>query len=610
MNFENRQAWWEETTDVHEKVFSTVEQLDESQGSQSGSNLHHLRLYSNRMAQSLTSKGYTQKSDGERLRLNVIRNVIDAATAHIATNRPRPQYITLGGSYSRRRRAEDLSRFINGQFYAVDQYAMSLRIFRDACIFGTGIEKIYSENNQIVCERIFPNEIIIDQTEAMLSEPRSLYQHKEIQREVAIKTWPKKKKDLETCVLIRSDDFSDDGVADMVSCVEAWHLPTAGSGGRHVIAFNNVTVLDEPWERETFPFAMFRWQEAPLGWWGSGVAEELSSIQVEINYIAKKIQDHFTLSSGQLWMKKGSGIAKGAISNSPWSVNTFRDAPPTLLTPQPINPMFLNYLKELRTQAFQQIGLSEMHATSVKPAGLNSGESLRVYNDIGSKRFQHVGQEWERFHLRIAEQMNATASDITKKGKSALRVLSAGDKGIEEIDFRQAYLEKNQYQMRCYPTSYLPETPAGKIAALREMAQISPEIQNFAIHLLDIPDLDNIRSLLNAPIDIVDKHIELILEKGKFIPPEPMMNLDVARQRATLALLRAESEDTPDDRVSLLRRWIVQVDELQEMAQPMVPPAPMGGMPPGEEPVGMPEPAMGAMTVPPPTPNIMERMNE
>jgi len=600
MHLDKKKHWWEEEEDVHEKIFSVIEQLDDSQGSQGGANLHHLRLYSNRVAESLTSKGYHQQTDGERLRINVIRNVIDAATSHIATNRPRPQYITLGGNYTQRRRAENLSRFINGQFYAVDQYALSLRIFRDACIFGTGIEKIYEKDDKIVCERVFPNEIIVDQTESMLSEPRSMFQHKEIAREVALKVWSKHKNDIEDATLARTDDYSDDGVADMCSCVEAWHLPTNGKGGRHVIAFSNVTVLDEPWERDSFPFSIFKWQEAIIGFFGSGICEELSSIQKEISYLATKIQDHFTLSSGQLWAKKGSGISKGSISNAPWSVNTFRDSPPTLLTPQPINPMFLTYMKELRAQAFQQIGLSEMHATSVKPAGLNSGESLRVYNDIGSKRFQHVGQEWERFHLRVAEQMNAVAHEIAGKGKKSLKVLAAGDRGIEEIDFKDASLDKNKYQMRCYPTSYLPETPSGKIAALREMAQISPEIQNFAIHLLDIPDLDNIRSLLNAPIDIVDKNIELILEKGKFIPPEPMMNLDLARQRATLALLRAESEDTPPDRVELLRRWIVQIDELQEMAQPMMPQVPPGASPEEGDP-GMPEPLLGSMTVPPPT---------
>jgi hypothetical protein len=159
--------------------------------------------------------------------------------------------------------------------------------------------------------------------------------------------------------------------------------------------------------------------------------------------------------------------------------------------------------------------------------------------------------------------------------------------------------------MRCAPVSYLEGTPAGKIAALRELAQVSPEFASMSVHLLDIPDLDKIRSLINAPLDITDKFIERILKDGDFKAPDPMMNLDIARQRATLALLRAEVDNTPTDRVELLRRWIVQVDELQAMAEappPMMMPPGAEGMPP--EGMGMPPGAEGLPMEPAPPGDI------
>ena len=484
---------------------------------------------------------------------------------------------------------------------------MSLDIFRDAAIFGTGVEKVYEIDGKIHAERVFPNEIIVDDQEALMGDPRSIYQHKEMVREVAASIWPEHKEEIQNADLIRNDDFvSHQGVSDLISCVEAWHLPSkpGAKDGRHVICISNQTLVDEAWDRDNFPFAIFRWQKAPLGFWGSGIAEELSTIQVEINYIAKKIQDHFTASAGQMWMKKGSGIANGSVTNKVWAMNTYRESPPTLITPQPVNPMFLQYLDTLYSRAFQQVGLSEMAATSIKPAGLNSGQALRTYNDIGSKRFMHVGQNWERFHLAIAEQMNETARKITKDGGGGIKVLSAGDKAVEEISFKDVSIDKDKYTMQCAPVSYLEGTPAGKIAALRELAQVSPEFASMSIHLLDIPDLDNIRSLINAPLDITDKYIERILKDGDFKAPDPMMNLDIARQRGTLALLRAEVDNTPTDRVELLRRWIVQVDELQAMAEAPPPmmeqenlggapmegpmePAPPGAIPPGALPPGL-----------------------
>ena len=603
----NIQHWWLNKSDVFRSIFEIVDHLDENQVYQREANLHHLRLYSNRMAQGLNSRAYALNSVGDRLRLNVIRSVIDAAVAHIATNRPRPQYLTINGDFTLRQRAQSLNKFINGQFYATDQYVMSLDIFRDAAIFGTGVEKVYEIDGKIHAERVFPNEIIVDDQEALMGDPRSIYQHKEMVREVAASIWPEHKEEIQNADLIRNDDFvSHQGVSDLISCVEAWHLPSkpGAKDGRHVICISNQTLVDEAWDRDNFPFAIFRWQKAPLGFWGSGIAEELSTIQVEINYIAKKIQDHFTASAGQMWMKKGSGIANGSVTNKVWAMNTYRESPPTLITPQPVNPMFLQYLDTLYSRAFQQVGLSEMAATSIKPAGLNSGQALRTYNDIGSKRFMHVGQNWERFHLAIAEQMNETARKITKDGGGGIKVLSAGDKAVEEISFKDVSIDKDKYTMQCAPVSYLEGTPAGKIAALRELAQVSPEFASMSIHLLDIPDLDNIRSLINAPLDITDKYIERILKDGDFKAPDPMMNLDIARQRGTLALLRAEVDNTPTDRVELLRRWIVQVDELQAMAEAPPPmmeqenlggapmegpmePAPPGAIPPGALPPGL-----------------------
>lgn len=98
---------------------------------------------------------------------------------------------------------------------------------------------------------------------------------------------------------------------------------------------------------------------------------------------------------------------------------------------------------------------------------------------------------------------------------------------------------------------------------------------------------------MNAPLDLVDKYIERILSDGEFRAPDPMMNLDMARQRATLALLRAECDDTPVERVELLRRWIVQIDELQFDASKLPPQMQTGaeGAPPaeGELPPGQPQ---------------------
>ena len=581
-----REYWWQAKHNVHEEVFGAVRYLLDAQKTEQTQNLHHLRMYSNRLAMGMSAKDYSTAADGDRMRHNVIRSVVDSATAHIAANRPRPEFITTKGDYSLRKKAKNLSRFVQGQFSSLQQYELSRDVFKDAAIFGTGIQKIYpTPDGRIAVERVLPSEMIVPSDESLTGKPRTIYQHKEILREVAAKIWPQHKDEIADASLLDNEGSygGDKQSADLISCIECFHLESAPGAGdsRHAIVLSNATLLDEEWEGD-FCYSFFRWEKSPLGFWGAGIAEELTPIQSEINFIAQKIQQHFKMMSGQVWMKKGSGIAKQAITNEPWSVNTYRDTPPTHLTPAPINNMFLEYLKLLKGWAFQQVGLSEMFATAMKPAGLNSGEALRTYNDVSSKRFSHIMLNWEDYHMDVAKKMVSCARRIVAGGGS-LKVLAESDKYVEQIDFKKVSLPEDKYVLRAEPVNYLSGTAAGKIASLRELSQISPEVSNFAIELLDIPDLENIRSLLNAPIEIVDKYIEGILEDGIYRAPDELMNMVIARQRGTLSLLRAEVDNTPPERVELLRRWIAEVDYLQSLSEPIPPNAGAGE---GQQPTG------------------------
>tara|TARA_R110000824_G_scaffold92591_2_gene224494 strand:- start:4136 stop:5977 length:1842 start_codon:yes stop_codon:yes gene_type:complete len=582
---ENRDYWWKAgSSEMSERVFSIVEFLAKRQPGNYDRNLRHLRLYSNRVAQALSSRSYSVMDNrADKLKLNVIGMVIDAVSAQIGSNRPRPQYMTIAGNFKLRQQAELLTQFMNGQFYATSQYEKSESIFRDACIYGTGIQKTYRDGDDIGTERVLPFELLVDEIECRTESPRSMYQIKDLERNVVIDSFPAHKKTILNAEYRSFDSAGSHArfIGDMITVVEAWHLPSGphAKDGKHVIACSNGALVVEKYEREEFPFSFFRWKKPSIGFWGTGVAEELQSLQVHINQTAIKIQEHMDRSSGQMWVKKGSGIGKGTITSATWPINTYRDQPPTMMTPSPINPAFLQWLEFLYAKAFEQIGMSQMAATSIKPAGLNSGESLRVYHDVGSARFTDVGIAFENFHLDVCKKMAAVASDIVADGSKNLRVLADGDRGIKEIDFKAISIDKTKYQLQGAPVNFLSGTPAGKIASLRDLAQIDPSIARQAMPGLGIPDLDKIRDLTNAPRNIVDKYVELILDKGEFIPPDPIMDLDTARQQATLHLQLAIIENSPEDRVELLRLWITSLDELQELAEQ----PPEGAMPPGAE---------------------------
>jgi hypothetical protein len=587
---ENRKDhWWEEKEDVHRRVFDVFEHLDEFQAHHRAANLHHLRQYSNRMAAGLFGGDYAIQGSGERLQLNIIKSVVDAAVAQIATNRPRPMYLTEKGNYSQRTKAKRLGKFVMGQFYALDQYDISLDVFRDAAIFGTGPEKIYDVGGRICADKVFPNDLVVDDRESRDGQPRQMFQYAQVNRDVLAKsslvTTKDQRQAVETAGLIREEQHYSESVSDPVSVIEAYHLPSApgADDGRRVIAIDNCTLDDIPWKRG-FPYAVFRWSKAPLGFYGIGIAEELTPIQVEINWLLAKIQMIANAAGNSVWIRKGENI--GRISNKINSLNTYTNSPPVALNLAVIPPELLQQVQYLERKAYEIIGISQLSAASLKPAGLNSGEALKTYNDIGSQRFQHVGQRWEHFHVRqVSELILDCARDIEERGDGDIEVMAQGDKDVESIKFSEVSIEKDKYITKSWPVSLFPDTPAGKLDTIEKLAQVSPDVQRYLIPLLDFPDFDSVRSRINAPYELVEKQIEAMLEHGR--PQTPLvayMNIEEARRQGTLAILDAERDGAPEERIELLRQWVNQIDNAQELStpvpQPAAPAAPQAG-PPG-----------------------------
>lgn len=602
--------WWKE--DGHElakAVFGAVGFLDLHQSYKNVANLRNLRLYSNRLASGLSGYDYAIQDEGDRIKLNVIKSVIDAATAQIASNRPRPEFLTTGGNYSQKQRAKKLNKFMAGQFYAMDLYSTAQKVFQDACIFGTGFLKIFEVNGEIRCERVFPNEILVDDVEARDGDPRSLYQHKEIDRQVLKDLYPKEADTIETAGLIRSDSASSlsQNLPNRVSVVEAWHLPSGPNAGdgKHVVCVDECVLFEEPWERDRFPFASFRWNHAPLGFWGIGLAEELTPIQIEINFIAQKLQNLMNLATTQIFMKKGEG--SGTFDNQDFGVRFYKNTPPVALNFNPASPQFYEHLDRLEAKAYMISGVSQSAASSQVPMGLKSGEAIRRYNEVGNRRFQHVVQNWEQFFMNAAELIIDCARDIEERGDGDIRVLSQGSKEIEEIQFSEVSIPEDKYVMRVFPTSLLPDTPSGKIEKAGELAQVNPEFGRHIMSMLtDIPDIESVANRINAPYDLVDKRIEAIIDSGDYEPPLPYMDLAYARQQGQLALQQAEKDGVPEERLDLLRLFVDMADRL---ANPE--PAPGAAAPPGAQaPVPPLAPPQGAPQPPamPPMPGGMPMM--
>lgn len=586
-------AWWrQEGDEALSALWAFYEYLLDQDQFRLELLYRHIRLYGNQAVNEYGMPQYQPSMwSDDRIRLNVIKSACDTVIAKVGKNRPKPKVLTSGGNWSMRRKAKFLEKFFSAQFSISKVYAKAPEIFKDACVTGTGVAKVYGHGKKICFERVFPGEVFVDELDGLYAEPQTIVQRKYIDRAVLLDQFPEHKDGLlmasrtsEGSAARALDDSAYQGTADMLCVLEAWRLPSSpeAGDGKHVIAVENTLLVEEEWDHESFPFIFVRWSTRMRGFWGMGLAEELSGIQVEINRILQKIQASMNLASvPRVFLQQGSKVTKSQINNRIGQIIYYAgNVPPVFHVAQSVHPEMLEHLDRLYARAFEIAGISMLSAASQKPSGLQSGIALRTFHDIETERFAIVAREYETMYLEAAKHLVRVAKDL---GGSV--AIQEGRFSIDQVKWSEIDLEEDAYIMHIQPASSLPSDPAGRLAFVEEMLQaglMSPEVGQ---ELLDFPDLDAHMSLERAASDNIDRIIEKMLDEDYYEAPEPFMDLQLAIKKSQAAYNKALSaEDIPDTRLEALREFMSMCNELMIRAQadqqPQMGPAEAGAPPP------------------------------
>lgn len=607
--------WWlDPEGDKHEGLLRVVRHVRQMQEYRKVSDLLHASLYGNlpMLGFGLGSAFQRRTPSNSRLSLNVVRNMVGAVTSKIAAkNKPKPSFLTEGGDYELRCKAEMLEKFVSGVFYDSGVYPALTRCFRDACVYGTGALKVYEDGEKVCVERVIPWELVVDDGEALYGEPRNLYQRRYYDKLVLRALYaPDVDEDTPAddpqAVLARAIDAArgdaDDAeyayqtTAEQVLVTEGWHLAEGhGLKGRHVIVINGATLLDEEWDGP-FPFAFMRWSEPVVGFFGVGLAEELLGIQQEINKLLLEIQRGHHLIKGHYLVEASSKVTSAQLNNDLAAIVKYSGAAPQYQAPGIISPEVYSHLWQLYAKAFEISGVSQLNATGQKPSGLNSGAAQRAYQDIQTERFLEVGQNYEEFVVEAARQVVRCA----KRVSGSYKVKAPGKGGVEVIDWNDIDIDEDSYVIRVYPTSMLPTTPAGKLAWAQDMINSGAIPPEDVLDIVDFPDTESYANRKNAPRKLIERNIGHMLKTGEFVSPEPFDNHQLALKLVNEAYAEARLDGVPEPKLELLRRYMADSADLAKPPEP--PPPPPGAMPPpgpGPMPPGPMGPPGGPPMMPP-----------
>lgn len=560
--------WWDQSDDdMPAAIAAVVNSLAQADSRRQTQYQTSVRLYGNMALMGVNGLSYakvtnSQAPSRDRISYNVVQSAIDTVVAKMSKNKPKPLFLTSGGNWKLQKRAKNLDKFVDGIFYENKAYVLGLNGLRDGGIVGDGVVQVMEQNGRVKFERVLASEMYVDQVESFYGYPRQLHRAKNVDRSVLIDRFPSKKAFLQNTKNAVADAVGlSQNTSDQVTVVESWHLPSGpnATDGVHVITVEGTILYKEDWKKSYFPFAFFKWAPRMYGFWAQGAAEQIQNTQLEINKILWVIQRSMHLGgSFKIFVENGSKIVKEHFSNDFGAIINYTGTAPTYVTPPIVPPEIYQHLQTLKNQAFEQVGVSQLSAAAKKPAGLDSGKALREMNDIESDRFQVIGQAYEEFYLDLAKLAIGVAKEIYERdGKYSVN--TPGKKFLETIDWKDIKLEDDEYVMKCFPISSLPQDPAGRLQTITEYMQAGFITPRVGRRLLDFPDLEQAEVLGNSREDWLHEVFDKMIEDGEAYQLEPEDDAQLAHELALDYIAYAKVCKVDEDRIQLLRDFINDV---------------------------------------------------
>lgn len=602
--------WYEaaeaDQADLADLVVERCRAIEENQTYLYEDNLRHARMYDGRVAPHYAwGQGVVRPETNEpELTKNVIRSVIDTATALIARTRPKATVVTDGADWDVQTMARDLDNFLVGAFNVGGLYKTAPMSFRDSCIFGSGAWRLVLDgkgrDRKVCMDRVPIGDIVVDESLCLGGqEAPEIFQRRLVTIESLKRKYPKLEKQIEA---VKEDQgYWTVGRAmgpDQCVLVEGWYLQDGHR--RYVKAIRGQVLANEEWPFECHPFVFLHWSPPIEGFYGRGIAYALSGRQRRINAVYRfvtKCQE--LVSVPRVWVDAAGGPMKtqmvpeiGVIMATPGG------KPPVWQIPQAVAPEIYTWLNALEQGSYEEIGISQMSASNRLPPGIESAPAQREYSYKEGQRFAPVSQRYEDAFIETAYKTVEMYAHIFKSTGDKPRMKYHERTVVQDIDWPLAdKLDEDRYLIRVEASSMESLSPAGRIQATIELGQAGILFDQKELRqLLGHPDLIKSDQMANAAIDDAMNTLQALI-KGEQISPYAYQDLALCTKAVRAGYIRAYWKKAPQPILDNLNRYLEEVDakvaeaeanqkamEAQAAAQAQAATAGMPGQPAGPAP--------------------------
>lgn len=586
--------WWKADSKAQRarELLETASYLKEQQQYRMRQASIFARMYGNLplasfMGSNLSKLNTPNNLPVDRPTMNVVQSCIDTLVSRICQSKPMPMFLTDGGDYKARSLAKQMNKFIGGELYQTSAYELGELILRDAAILGTGCLKVFEEDKKVKLDRVLLTELLVDANDAFYGAPRTMYQLKLIDREVALQLIPKEKSTLNAAEQAYPDNSGDSSktMSNQIMLVEAWHLPSGpnASDGRHMVSCTAGDLIDEPYDCDYFPFVFLHYSPRLVGLWAQGLTEQLTGTQIEINKLLVTISQSISLVGvPRVFVEDGSKVVKAHLNDKVGSIVTYRGTKPQYEVAPCVPAELYAQLQRLIDYAYQQSGISALAATSQKPAGLNSGEAIRNYDDLQSDRFATLNKRYDSMYIDLVEMIIDKAREIAVRD-GAYQTVYPNKDGTKEINLPDAKKLDDPFVIQCYDSNALPKDPAGRKQAIVEDMQSGILTLQEGRRLLNYSDLEQDDKLAMAAEERILKDLDSIVEDSVYTPPDPFTDIQLAKKLVVQYYNLYVAHKLEESKAQMLRDYQSQVLLLEQAAMPPMPMAAPG-------PIAVPQP--------------------
>ena len=570
-------GWYkQDDAEMYRHVVAAFRTLDAAQTYRKRRNLENLRTAGLRV-EGLGPAQYAKREEKGQPRYNCIEAGIDALVSHIGSNKPSPYFLTDGGDFAEQRQAEVCTKAVVGQFYAAGTYTLLRKMLADALRMDAGIIKSIVKDGEVVDRLVFPNDLLIDDSEAYHGRYRQCLEVEYPDREEVIeeiedsdlsaKEKTAKIESVKAAGRIRDPDWGQfKGLSDQIAVIHAYWLPTkAGKKGKYARVTDTCTLQVEDWGFEWSPYTIHVWMEQTQGVMGKGAAEQFGGLQRQLDSHQRKIARLTTLGTSKVYVDRLMQINPAELNNDDLGVIQGNGPnPPKMLSTLSIPGELLQEKDWLRTAIFEGMGVSQLMLTAKVQPGMESAVGVRAVADQQAGRFRKASDAMDETAMVIARKHIALAKKIPN-----YKVVAMDDDHAYEIAWKDLNPKILERQIKVWPTNLMQGSPTMQLEMGERLAKLGVIGPKGLVRMFKVKDLEAATNSITASQRVVERLIERMLDPKdpQYKGPEPFMLLDGpdgALVTVQNAYLEALLKDAPERNLAMLRDFMSAADQMNK----------------------------------------------